>query len=183
MVSVDTLAAALNPSQWWIPDAPSSAPEPSADNWLPRPRNSKKRSLRCSSKRSWRVICLARIKRLDGDEGGDHQTQLSRVQNSGIALDHATPLEAPNPLLRSGCGQARLPCRCPCRTFGRRARAAREYDGRAFPYWLSCQYSDVRSRKIMLLDTASLYFRAFYGVPDSFRGPDGTPAQCVAWAP
>jgi len=26
----------------------------------------------------------------------------------------------------------------------------------------------------MLLDTASLYFRAFYGVPDTFRSPDGT---------
>jgi len=37
----------------------------------------------------------------------------------------------------------------------------------------------VRSRKIMLLDTASLYFRAFYGVPDSFRGPDGTPVNAL----
>ncbi|OCG75416.1 5'-3' exonuclease [Microbacterium sediminis] len=26
----------------------------------------------------------------------------------------------------------------------------------------------------MLLDTASLYFRAYYGVPDTFRSPDGT---------
>src|SRR5687768_18444698 len=31
----------------------------------------------------------------------------------------------------------------------------------------------------MLLDTASLYFRAFYGVPDSIRGPDGTPVNAV----
>jgi 5'-3' exonuclease len=31
----------------------------------------------------------------------------------------------------------------------------------------------------MLLDTASLYFRAFHGVPDSFRGPDGTPVNAV----
>jgi len=37
----------------------------------------------------------------------------------------------------------------------------------------------VRSRKIMLLDTASLYFRAFFGVPDSFRGPDGTPVNAL----
>ena len=37
----------------------------------------------------------------------------------------------------------------------------------------------MRSRKIMLLDTASLYFRAFYGVPDSFRGPDGTPVNAL----
>ncbi len=31
----------------------------------------------------------------------------------------------------------------------------------------------------MLLDTASLYFRAFYGVPDSVRGPDGTPVNAI----
>ena len=29
--------------------------------------------------------------------------------------------------------------------------------------------------RLMLLDTASLYFRAFYGVPDSLRRADGTP--------
>ena len=34
-------------------------------------------------------------------------------------------------------------------------------------------------RKIMLLDTASLYFRAFFGVPDSFRAADGTPVNAV----
>src|SRR3954454_5129160 len=31
----------------------------------------------------------------------------------------------------------------------------------------------------MLLDTASLYFRAYYGVPDSIRAPDGTPVNAV----
>ncbi len=31
----------------------------------------------------------------------------------------------------------------------------------------------------MLLDTASLYFRAFYGVPDKIRAPDGTPVNAV----
>jgi len=31
----------------------------------------------------------------------------------------------------------------------------------------------------MLLDTASMYFRAFYGVPDSVRAPDGTPVNAV----
>ena len=31
----------------------------------------------------------------------------------------------------------------------------------------------------MLLDTASLYFRAFYGLPDSLRTPDGTPINAV----
>jgi 5'-3' exonuclease len=37
----------------------------------------------------------------------------------------------------------------------------------------------VRSRRIMLLDTASLYFRAFFGVPDSFRAADGTPVNAL----
>src|SRR5215510_13769626 len=31
----------------------------------------------------------------------------------------------------------------------------------------------------LLLDTASLYFRAFFGVPDSIRAPDGTPVNAV----
>ncbi|NUR05445.1 MAG: 5'-3' exonuclease [Nocardioidaceae bacterium] len=31
----------------------------------------------------------------------------------------------------------------------------------------------------MLLDTASMYFRAFYGVPDSFTAPDGRPVNAV----
>lgn len=35
------------------------------------------------------------------------------------------------------------------------------------------------SDRLMLLDTASLYFRAFYGVPDSIKAPDGTPVNAV----
>ena len=31
----------------------------------------------------------------------------------------------------------------------------------------------------MLLDTASLYYRAFHGVPDTVRAPDGTPINAV----
>ncbi|MQY08700.1 5'-3' exonuclease [Actinomadura sp. RB68] len=31
----------------------------------------------------------------------------------------------------------------------------------------------------MLLDTPSLYFRAFYGVPESVKAPDGTPVNAV----
>ncbi|MGO4595646.1 5'-3' exonuclease H3TH domain-containing protein [Leifsonia sp. 2TAF2] len=31
----------------------------------------------------------------------------------------------------------------------------------------------------MLLDSASLYFRAFYGVPDTVKAPDGTPVNAV----
>ncbi len=33
--------------------------------------------------------------------------------------------------------------------------------------------------RLLLLDTASMYFRAFYGVPDSVRAPDGTPVNAV----
>ncbi|MGN5378156.1 flap endonuclease [Streptomyces sp. MUSC 14] len=33
--------------------------------------------------------------------------------------------------------------------------------------------------RLMLLDTASLYFRAYFGVPDSVKAPDGTPVNAV----
>lgn len=33
--------------------------------------------------------------------------------------------------------------------------------------------------RLMLLDTASLYFRAFYGLPDTIRRGDGTPVNAV----
>jgi 5'-3' exonuclease len=33
--------------------------------------------------------------------------------------------------------------------------------------------------KLMLLDTASLYYRAFYGVPETMTAPDGTPVNAV----
>ncbi len=35
------------------------------------------------------------------------------------------------------------------------------------------------AQRLMLLDTASLYFRAFFGVPDSVKAPDGTPVNAV----
>lgn len=33
--------------------------------------------------------------------------------------------------------------------------------------------------RLMLLDTAAMYFRAFYGVPDTVRAPDDTPVNAV----
>lgn len=33
--------------------------------------------------------------------------------------------------------------------------------------------------RLMVLDSASMYFRAFYGVPDTFRAPDGSPVNAV----
>ncbi|QDP96877.1 5'-3' exonuclease [Microlunatus elymi] len=35
------------------------------------------------------------------------------------------------------------------------------------------------TQRLLLLDTASLYFRAFFGVPDSMRAPDGRPVNAV----
>lgn len=35
------------------------------------------------------------------------------------------------------------------------------------------------AERLMLLDTASLYFRAFFGAPDSIRTPEGTPVNAV----
>ena len=43
---------------------------------------------------------------------------------------------------------------------------------------LRARLGDVPPR-LMLLDTASMYFRAYYGVPDSFHAPDGTPVNAV----
>lgn len=42
----------------------------------------------------------------------------------------------------------------------------------------SCQTVVVTDR-LMLLDTASLYFRAFYGVPDKVKAPDGSPINAA----
>lgn len=36
-----------------------------------------------------------------------------------------------------------------------------------------------RRDALMLLDTPSLYFRAYYGVPDSITAPDGTPVNAI----
>ncbi len=35
------------------------------------------------------------------------------------------------------------------------------------------------TQRLMLLDTPSLYFRAFYGVPDTVTAPDGSPVNAV----
>ena len=37
----------------------------------------------------------------------------------------------------------------------------------------------MRPPRLLLLDTASLYFRAFYGVPDSLRSPTGMPINAI----
>ncbi|WP_225447900.1 5'-3' exonuclease [Streptacidiphilus sp. P02-A3a] len=37
----------------------------------------------------------------------------------------------------------------------------------------------VPATRLMLLDSASLYFRAFFGMPDSLRSPDGQPVNAV----
>ena len=39
--------------------------------------------------------------------------------------------------------------------------------------------TDRAPRPLLLLDTASLYFRAFFGVPESVKAPDGTPVNAV----
>ncbi|GHH19006.1 5'-3' exonuclease [Streptomyces lanatus] len=46
---------------------------------------------------------------------------------------------------------------------------------------LSVPYGMMRgvTGRLMLLDTASLYFRAYFGVPDSVKAPDGTPVNAV----
>jgi 5'-3' exonuclease len=36
-----------------------------------------------------------------------------------------------------------------------------------------------QGEKLMLLDTASLYFRAYFGVPETLTAPDGTPVNAI----
>jgi 5'-3' exonuclease len=40
-------------------------------------------------------------------------------------------------------------------------------------------WQDCRVGSLMLLDSASMYFRAFYGVPETVSAPDGTPVNAV----
>jgi 5'-3' exonuclease len=40
----------------------------------------------------------------------------------------------------------------------------------------ACEAGDVT---LMLLDAASMYFRAFHGIPETIRAPDGTPVNAV----
>lgn len=48
------------------------------------------------------------------------------------------------------------------------------------PRSTNAQYTHpMATTRLMLLDTASLYFRAFYGVPTSITAPDGTPVNAV----
>jgi 5'-3' exonuclease len=37
----------------------------------------------------------------------------------------------------------------------------------------------IAGQRLMLLDTASLYFRAFFGVPDTMKAADGTPTNAI----
>jgi 5'-3' exonuclease len=41
------------------------------------------------------------------------------------------------------------------------------------------RWQDGRVGSLMLLDSASLYFRAFYGVPETLTAPDGTPVNAI----
>src|ERR1700728_426122 len=41
------------------------------------------------------------------------------------------------------------------------------------------RWQDGRVGTLMLLDTASLYYRAFYGVPETITAPDGTPVNAI----
>src|ERR1700750_1887418 len=41
------------------------------------------------------------------------------------------------------------------------------------------RWQDGQMAPLMLLDSASLYYRAFYGVPQTMTAPDGTPVNAV----
>src|SRR6186713_731962 len=82
------------------------------------------------------------------------------------------------------CGSPRPPCAPPrtSRTSPTRCAEDRGEGCRGIRHLRRvgrpCQDDPVTDR-LMLLDSASLYFRAFYGVPDTVRAPDGTPVNAV----
>src|ERR1700761_3885125 len=52
-------------------------------------------------------------------------------------------------------------------------------DGSSLAHYVGRTWQDGGVGSLMLLDTASLYYRAFYGVPDTVTAPDGTPVNAV----
>jgi 5'-3' exonuclease len=50
---------------------------------------------------------------------------------------------------------------------------------RSLTHYVGQTWQDGGVASLMLLDTASLYYRAFYGVPDTVTAPDGTPVNAV----
>jgi 5'-3' exonuclease len=83
----------------------------------------------------------------------------------GMAGDHVVQVGPPMVPLRPWVGTVRPRDRGP-----RRARSA------AVP---TLAPVTAAPEKLMLLDSASLYFRAFFGVPESIKAPDGTPVNAV----
>jgi 5'-3' exonuclease len=51
--------------------------------------------------------------------------------------------------------------------------------GPSVPEFPLVSHQNPTEARLLLLDTASLYFRAFFGVPDSMRTPDGRPVNAV----
>src|SRR4029079_10210008 len=47
------------------------------------------------------------------------------------------------------------------------------------PTTSSAAWAAMPDDKLLLLDTPSLYFRAFYGIPESVTAPDGTPVNAI----
>jgi 5'-3' exonuclease len=52
-------------------------------------------------------------------------------------------------------------------------------DSWSLAHYVGRTWQDGGVGSLMLLDTASLYYRAFYGVPDTVTAPDGTPVNAV----
>src|SRR5690348_1988921 len=63
---------------------------------------------------------------------------------------------------------------------GRTRGRVRGHTGSRLPQPMSARPGRMTQMgSLMLLDTASLYFRAFYGVPETVAAPDGTPVNAI----
>jgi 5'-3' exonuclease len=58
-------------------------------------------------------------------------------------------------------------------------RADKTSRGRGSGPAVGRDWQDGRVGTLMLLDSASMYFRAFYGIPETVTAPDGTPVNAV----
>ena len=137
------------------------------------------------------VVGLRGVDRPDRDERRERQPDLVVVDRGAVPGDQPALLQPLDPLVHRRGGQtgrlAEVGERhppvggqerqdAPVEVF--HARHPSGPDGRARQRSRHARLARVTSR-LMLLDTASMYFRAFYGVPDSVTAPDGTPVNAV----
>jgi 5'-3' exonuclease len=99
--------------------------------------------------------------------------QLQRAFDSRILIEQARGVIAAQTGVDMGAAYAKL--RSYARQQSAQPRSRRPDDATAGVGHTGA----VSERRVMLLDTAALYYRAFYGLPDTLTSPDGVPINAV----